>query len=99
MTIIRDGKTYELTDVELAQAYRECQRLNDIDDVMDFADMCDDNRKGQPYISCIHDDPDFAAEVAKRYREYRNDDDNETWFVDMSYAVMEVGRWLKGEVV
>lgn len=98
MTIIRDGKTYELTMAELGMAYTECQKLNDIDDVMEFADMCDDMRKGQPYIDDIRSDPDFAYEVARRYRDYRNDDDDQSWFDDMSYAVMEVGHWLKGEV-
>ena len=98
MTIIRDGKTYELTMAELAQAYTECQHLNDIDDVLDFAEMCNDNYEGQPYIYTIDNDPDFAEAVARRYREYRNDTDDESWFDDMSYAVMEVGRRLIGEV-
>ncbi len=76
MTITRDGKTYELTTVELAEAYHEVKCLNDIDDVMEFADMCDDNYKGQPYIDDIRNDPDFAVEVARVYRRHRNDADD-----------------------
>lgn len=95
MTIIRDGKTYELTPAELGMAYREVQRLNDIDDVMEFADMCDDMRKGQPYIDDIRSDPDFAYEVAKKYRQYCNDTNDQSWFDDMSEAVIEVGHLLR----
>ena len=98
MTIIRDGKTYELTMAELAQAYTECQHLNDIDDVLDFAEMCNENYEGQPYITAIEQNPAFVDAVAHRYRDYRNDSDDESWFNDMSYAVMEVGHRLIGEV-
>jgi len=90
MIITRNGIDIELTKTELMLAFDEAQHLIDIDDVLYFADICDDNYKGQPYIDLIRD-PDVADEVARRYRDYRNDEDDQSWFNDMSEAVMEVG--------
>ena len=91
MIIKRNHMEIELTPNELLAAYYEQQHLFDLSDVETFADMCDDNYKGQPYINDIRD-PAVAEEVAKKYREVLDNNPSDSWFDDMSYAVMAVCR-------
>lgn len=95
MTITRNiagvKLTIELTPLELNAAYYEERDKLDYGDVLTFADMCDDNYKGQPYIDTIRDH-EVAKLVAAEYRRLLDlREDDEYWTEVMSEAVMNVG--------
>ena len=99
MTITRDSITIKLTPEELRNAWEEQQSLYDLEDVSYFADVCNDNRRDQPYINMLAY-PEFAKQVAGLYRAIQNDTSYDAWISDMSYAVTEIGnRVAQGKLV
>ena len=80
MTIIRDGKSIVLTDLEVLQAYNEIKNKNDREDVETVIDA-----KG---IEVTDDEFEIILDTYKSLRRH-----DESWWEDAEWAIdEEMGR-------